>query len=116
MKSLAAAASSAYDDLVRVARPLLGQAGVDALLGRSVHLVQREFPAIALAGTEGRRGSFAEVIAGLGKQDPAGATDAAAALFATFAGLLVTFIGGPLTRQLLAKAWPDAYSTDSKER
>jgi hypothetical protein len=46
----------------------------------------------------------------LERQDPAVATEAAATVFATFTGLLVTFIGEPLTARLLRKAWPDALS------
>ena len=42
--SLAAAARRAYDDLARVAAPLIGQVGVDALTGRALHLTQREYP------------------------------------------------------------------------
>jgi len=53
---------------------------------------------------------FAEVISRLARQEPAVATEAAGALFATFTGLLVTFIGEPLTARLLRKAWPDALS------
>ena len=33
----------------------------------------------------------------------------------TFTGLLVTFIGEPLTAGLLRKAWPDAFSDASTE-
>jgi hypothetical protein len=118
VESLAAAANAAYDDLVRVAAPLVGQAGVDSLIGRAFHLVQREFPWLVLPSAPGgRAGSFAHAILSLQKQDLADATDAAAAVFATFAGLLVTFIGEPLTARLLSKAWPDAFSdTNAKER
>ena len=45
------------------------------------------------------------------------ATEGAAAVFAIFAGLLVTFIGEPLTTGLLQKAWPNAFSdTHAEER
>ena len=37
-EALAAAAHRAYDDLVRVSAPLIGQVGVDALTGRALHL------------------------------------------------------------------------------
>jgi hypothetical protein len=109
VESLAPAATGAYDDLVRVSAPVIGQVGVDALTGRAVHLVQREFPWLVTARVPNRLGgSFADVIASLQKQDLAVATDATAAVFATFAGLLVTFIGEPLTARLLDKAWPEA--------
>lgn len=46
----------------------------------------------------------------LERQGPAAATDAAAAMFATFAELLTTLIGEPLTTRYLQKAWPDGFS------
>ena len=116
VESLAAAANGAYDDLVRASAPVIGQTGVDALTGRAVHLVQREFPWLVTSPMPKRLGgSFADVIASLQKQDLAVATDATAAVFATFAGLLVTFIGKSLTARLLDKAWPDA-SPDRTQR
>jgi len=116
VESLVAAANGAYDDLVLASAPVIGQTGVDALTGRAVHLVQREFRWLATAATRDRPGgSFADVLASLQKQDLAVATDATAAVFATFAGLLVTFIGESLTARLLDKAWPDA-SPDRTQR
>ena len=115
-EALAAAARRAYDDLAQVATPLIGQAGVDALTGRALHLAQREYPWLVHIGDpqqSDRR--FAQVISSLERQDPGVATEAAAALFAAFTGLLVTFIGEPLTARLLQKAWPDASSEADKE-
>lgn len=45
-------------------------------------------------------------LSGFGKATPA-APQAEEALVATLLSLLVTFIGEPLTRQLVAEAWPD---------
>jgi hypothetical protein len=115
-EALAAAARHAYDDLARVSAPLIGQVGVDALTGRALHLVQREYPWLAHAREpEHAEGPFAQVIFGLEQQDPAVATEAAGAVFATLTGLLVTFIGEPLTARLLRQAWPDAFSDVSTE-
>ena len=129
-EALAAAAHRAYDDLARVSAPLIGQVGVDALTGRALHLVQREYPWLVHTreGTPTRtertpgtpqpeqgEGPFAHVIFCLQRQDPAVATEAAGAVFATFTGLLVTFIGEPLTARLLRKAWPEAFSDASTE-
>ena len=110
-EALAAAARRAYDDLARASAPLIGQVGVDALIGRAVHLAQREYPWMVQArGPAQAEGPFAQVIFSLERQDPAVATEAAGAVFATFMGLLVTFIGEPLTASLLRKAWPGAFS------
>ncbi|MDQ3155992.1 MAG: hypothetical protein M3Q98_04615 [Actinomycetota bacterium] len=129
-KALAAAARRAYDDLARVSAPLIGQVGVDALAGRATHLARRDYPWLLdtrestparierTPGTpppEPAEGPFAQVIFCLERQDPAVAAEAAGAVFATFAGLLVTFIGEPLTSGLLRKAWPDAFSDATTE-
>ncbi|MDO8793136.1 MAG: hypothetical protein Q7J25_00780 [Vicinamibacterales bacterium] len=115
-QALSAAARRAYDDLARVSAPLIGQVGVDALTGRALHLARREYPWLADArGPEQAEGPFAQVIFSLERQDPAVAIEAAGAVVATFTGLLVTFIGEPLTAGLLRKAWPDAFSDASTE-
>jgi hypothetical protein len=114
--AVAAAARRAYEDLARVATPLIGQVGVDALTGRALHLTQREYPwLVDTRATKQTDGPFAQVIVTLEQQEPAVATEAAVAVFATFTGLLVTFIGEPLTAHLLRKAWPAAFSDTGAE-
>ena len=108
--SLAAAARLAYDDLARVSTPLIGQVGVDALTDRALHLVQWDNVRPHVPAPTQADGPFARIIVSLEQQNPSIATEGAAAVFATFAGLLVTFIGEPLTTALLRKAWPTAFS------
>jgi len=97
-----------------VSAPLIGQIGVDALTGRALHLARREYPwLVGTRAPEQAEGPFAQVIVCLERQDPAVATEAAGAVFATFIGLLITFIGEPLTAGLLRQAWPDAFSDAS---
>ena len=115
-EALATAAQRAYDELAHVSTPLIGQVGVDALTARALHLAQREYPWLVEAtGSERANEPFAQVIVNLARQHPAAATEGTAAVFATFAGLLVTFIGEPLTTGLLRKAWPTAFS-DARAR
>jgi hypothetical protein len=115
-EALAAAVHRAYDDLARVSAPVIGQVGVDALTGRALHLAQREYPWLVPTREPGQmEGPFAQIVFCLEQQDPAVATQAAAAVFATLTGLLVTFIGEPLTARLLREAWPDALSDASTE-
>ena len=112
--AVAAAARRAYDDLVRVSAPLIGTAGVEALTGRALHLAKREYPRLAQTREPDQaEGLFAQIVVDLGRQDPAAATDAAIAVFATFTRLLATFIGESLTVGLLRKAWPGAFSDAS---
>jgi hypothetical protein len=114
--ALAAGARRAYDDLAQVSIPLIGQVGVDALTARAVHLAQLEYSWLADArAPEHVDEPFAQVIVSLERQPPAIATEGAAAVFATFAGLLVTFVGEPLTTGLLRKAWPKAFSDTHTE-
>ena len=114
--ALAAAAQRAYDDLAQVSAPLIGQVGVDALTGRTLYLAQRKYPwLIHTREPDQWKGPFAQIVFCLERQDPAVATEAAGAVLTTLTGLLVTFIGEPLTTRLLRKAWPDAFSDASTE-
>jgi hypothetical protein len=108
--ALAAAAGSAYGDLVRVCSPLIGDLGVEALTGRAVHLAQQQHTWLVSAPRPDQvNEAIGQVIAGLERQEPAVAAEAAATLFALLTGLLVTFIGASLTTGLLRQAWPDAF-------
>jgi hypothetical protein len=102
--AVAAAARSAYDDLATVLTPLISQIGVDALLARALHVTRRTYPSDQVA--EEQAEPFAPVALWLEQQDPNVVTEAAAAMFATFAALLTTLIGEPLTTRYLRKAWP----------
>jgi hypothetical protein len=108
--AVTAAVGRAFDDLARVLIPLIGHVGVDALAARAVRLAQREHP--WLANTRDSDQSDGPLIpAGLTleEQEPAIATAAAAAVLATFTGLLVTMIGKSLTARLMRQAWPDVF-------
>jgi hypothetical protein len=48
-------------------------------------------------------------------QDPAVATESAAALFGTFFALITAFIGERLTTQILRRAWPTIEETAPRE-
>ena len=98
------AAQRAYDDLARVSAPLIGQVGVDALTGRALYLAQRQYPWLVRTSEPTEwNGPFAQIVFCLEQQDPAVATEAAGAVLATLTGLLVTFIGEPLTARLLQR-------------
>ena len=115
-EALAAAAQGAYDDLARVSAPLIGQGGVNALTDRALHIVRRQYPWLVVTREAGQTEEpISQVLICLKRQEPAVATEAAGAVFASFTGLLATFIGEPLTVRLLRKAWPDALSDASAE-
>ena len=114
--ALAVAARRAYDALARVLVPLIGQVGIDALATRAVHLAQRDYPwLVTTREPEQAEGPFTQVSFSLEWQEPALATEAAAAVFAIFTSLLVTFIGEPLTRRLMRNAWPEGFSDAGTE-
>jgi len=98
----AVAAGRVYEKLHAHLAPLLGSAGVQALLGRSAKLTHSRFPFFKTAVVE----SSTELSAYLQDQDAAVAGESAAALFGTFFALLTTFIGERLTTQALRHAWP----------
>ena len=115
--AVAEAARLTHDDLTTVLAPLISSSGVEALWGRAFDLAQREYPA------DERRGEncttdvpFAQVTHWLERQVPSEATAAAAAMFATFAQLLATLIGEPLTTRYLETAWPDGFSDAQPKR
>ena len=109
--SVAGAARHIHGELTTVLAPLISATGVEALLARAFDLAKREFPAREQGGDNGPTNEpFTQVSLWLEWQLPNAATDAAAAMFATFAELLTTLIGEPLTMQYLRKAWPDGFS------
>ena len=114
--ALAAAARRASDELARVLAPVMGRLGIDALAGRAVNLVQREYPWLAATHhPEQAEGLFSYFSISLAQQDPAVGAEAAAAVLATFTGLVVRLIGEPLAMRLLRQAWPDAFSAAGTE-
>ena len=98
----AAAAGRVYDKLQVHLGPLVGSAGVQALLVRSVKLTHEEFSFLEVDVLEGST----KLRECLQAQDPAVVTESAAALFGTFFALITTFIGERLTTQALRSAWP----------
>ena len=93
---------------------MIGQAGFEAVTTRALHLAQREYPSELAADTE-QGDAFSRVSSWLKQQDAPLAAAAAATMFSTLGGLLVTFIGETLTMRLLRKAWPDGFSDSSSE-
>lgn len=83
-----------------------GEEGFRALLRRAVALAKAEVP--ALQSVTVKPDCSMEGIEQLASVSRADAADAAAAITAHLLSLLVTFIGKPLTLQMVRGAWPDA--------
>jgi hypothetical protein len=112
--AIAAAAGRAYADLTGVLVTLIGPPGVEALTARASHLALLEYPNEQAVGKNADM-PFAHIASWLELQDPAVAADAAAAMLSALGGLLVTFVGEPLTMRLLQKAWPDGFPISGSE-
>ena len=87
---------------------LIGAAGFASLLSRALALAKRQAPSL-----EGLRVEADGLLAGSNEvpQDSdalEGARHGGVVLVAELLGLLVTFIGEPLTLSLVREAWPDA--------
>jgi hypothetical protein len=114
--ALVDAARGASDELAGVFVPLIGYIGVDALAARALHLVQQEYPWLAeTRDPEPPETLISHISGSLEQQDPATATEAAAAVLATFTGLLIKLIGEPLAASLMRQAWPDGFSDAGAE-
>ena len=86
-------------------------AGVDGFVSlqrRALVLARAEVPSLqrVKVGADGHLEGFEQMAADVGTSAAAAAA-AAAAITAHLLGLLVTFIGEPLTRRLVREAWPD---------
>ena len=86
---------------------LAGAEGFTSLLRRALALARAEVPSLqnVKLGADGRLEGFEEIVADKGA---GGAGDeAGVAITAHLLGLLITFIGEPLTLRLERAAWPD---------
>ena len=99
------------DEIVRVCEklriPLIRLAGSDgfaSLLRRTLALARAEVPALERVTVN--PDCSMEGLEGLAADPKDGGVDAPVALTAHLLGLLVTFIGEPLTTRLVREAWP----------
>jgi hypothetical protein len=83
-----------------------GAEGFASLLRRALVLASAEVPSLQSlkVGAEGRLQGFEQLAPDTGT---AAGSEAAVAITAHLLGLLVTFIGEPLTLRLVREAWPD---------
>jgi hypothetical protein len=106
----AAAAVRVYERLADRLEPLIGIAGMRALLARSAKLTKVEFScfeAIGVGdGSDNPTPSKERLRECFGELDPAVTSAAAAALYGTMLGLLISFIGERLVWQVLRSAFP----------
>ena len=115
MLAVEAASQSATDahanEAVRVCEKLevsltrfAGADGFTSLLRRALALARAEVPALQSIEVK----PDCSILEELAADSSNGATEGAVAIIAHLLGLLVTFIGAPLTVRLVGEAWPDA--------
>ena len=83
-----------------------GADGFKTLLRRALALAQSDVP--SLQNVKITADSRLEGLEAIGSAAGNAAKEAATAIIAHLLGLLVTFIGEPLTLRLVREAWPDA--------
>lgn len=114
--AVAAAARRLGERFAQQLNPLIGDAGVAAILARSLHLTQRNVPGLAtVRAADQNEGPFPLLQRSLEQLEPAAATEASVALLDGVSELLESFIGEGLTTRLLREAWPDDFAGDTTE-
>jgi hypothetical protein len=93
----------------------VGLAGFRSLLSRALALAKAEV--VSLSPVQVREDGSLEGLDGAAHWPGAGpGGDGGAAVVTHLLGLLVTFIGEPLTRQLVRDSWPDAPADETAGR
>jgi hypothetical protein len=111
----AAAAVRVYERLFERLSPVIGVAGMRAILARSARITKPRFPSLEAASVasdlaaEHLRSCFLQL-------EEAEMADAAAALYGTLLGLLNGFIGERLVWQVLRSAFPGIEESKPNER
>ena len=83
-----------------------GADGFASLLARSLSLARAEVPSLNRISV--KPDCIMDGLEALAADEADGGVEAAGALTAHLLGLLVTFIGEPLTLRLVRESWPDA--------
>ena len=91
-----------------------GTDGFATLLRRALTLASAEVSSLrsAKVGADGRLDGLEQIAT----DSVAAESEAAVAITAHLLGLLVSFIGEPLTLKLVCRAWPDTTQNESPER
>jgi len=114
--AVAAAATSTWQQVAGQIGPVIGVHGFDVLFGRSLHLATATFPWLSPArDVANATALLASVTACLEAADAATAAEASLALLVTFAEVLATLIGEPLTERLLSPVWLAAAQASQRE-
>ena len=118
-ETLAAAAGRLLDALSQRLADVIGPAGVQSILLRTVKLGKSEFAFLdeRIVPADSRDSLAEPLRAALQEREPDVIRKVSVTLFATFLGLLANVIGDRLTWNLLQQSWPDTLlpRTDRQE-
>lgn len=92
---------------------LLGEAGIDVLLKRSVVLASNQFPWLASGPTSDT--VVSTLRDALEQQDPDSIAEAFVGVLTALVGLLERLIGEGLVERLLEEVWPTVFSHAAKD-
>jgi len=113
-EQLAAASGRLLERLTQRLSLVIGRAGFEALLLRAVK--QADFPFLdeRIFSREQGDSPGDSLRARLQTQESDAIREASVTLFATFAGLLTTVIGGRLAWSLLGDVWPERFRSETE--
>lgn len=104
--AVAEAAVSTWHQLTVRLTPVIGVRGVDALFRRSLYLVSKDYPWLAIVGNEGGSTSLlASLQRSLAAQEVEIAKEVGASLLLVFTELLTAMIGISVSERLLGPVW-----------
>lgn len=112
-RELAERAVHAYQQLATHLARLIGDAGVQLLLKRSVVLASKQLP--WLVGGPPSASSLSGLRTALEQQDRESITEAFIAVLSAFVGLLERLIGEGLVERLLGEVWPTVFANAAKD-
>ena len=108
-EELAAAAERIHARLRQSLGVYLGQSGFDSLWTRAMRLAQVTVPFGSSDGAAAPATGFQAVVRG---RNTGEARTALIAMFASFIGLLYTFVGASLGLRLIGQVWPKLFAGD----
>ena len=113
-EEVAADAAEAWMKLAQHLSPLVGDAGVLALLDRSLTLTRKSFQWLPTAEAVPRDPPWTQLRDALEQQELNVAIEASVALMSTFIRLLGRFLGEALALRLLHEVWPEIATTQKE--
>lgn len=114
--AIAEATQATWEQMSARLVPVIGARGVDALLGRAMHLTRLSFPRLDMAGADGNRLlSFERFKACLESHETSDAVEASCVLLVTFTDVLAALIGDALVERLLSPAWTVSQPSSESE-